>query len=46
MLFWSEEELEEVSETTAYHMTQLLKRTLSSDWENIHQPLKEVIVCH
>ena len=40
MIFWSDQELAELSDTMAFHMTKMLQRQLATDWENIHAPIK------
>ena len=40
-LFWSAEELDELKGSNLYHLTNLLKRQMQSDWTNIHEPLSK-----
>lgn len=40
-LFWTEEELSELKGCTVFHLTQLMKRQIASDWSSLHQPLSE-----
>mmetsp|Transcript_12481 Transcript_12481/g.12567 ORF Transcript_12481/g.12567 Transcript_12481/m.12567 type:complete len:394 (+) Transcript_12481:1-1182(+) len=38
-LFWTDAELQELRECTVFHLTNLMKRQIKSDWETLHGPL-------
>eukprot|EP01041_Mallomonas_annulata_P003765 gene3765-7475_t len=38
-IYWSDSELNELKECTIYHLTNLMKRQIKSDWETLHGPM-------
>ena len=40
-LFWSDVELGQLKGCTTFHLTQLMRRTIDSDWNSVHEKLVE-----
>ena len=38
-LFWGEDELSNIKTSMVFHLTNMMKRQIENDWENIHSPL-------
>ena len=38
-LYWSESELDEIKGTNVFHLTNLMKKQINSDWDALHKPL-------
>lgn len=40
-IYWSEDELQELKDTNAFHLTKLMKGQMKADFEGLHKPLAE-----
>ena len=40
-IYWSEAELGELKGCTVFHLTQMMKRQIDTDWQSLHLPLAE-----